>query len=71
MKRTWEHKNKVVSGFTARYNVNRLVYYEIHEMYVDAAAREKRYKNWRRKWKLNLIEKANPSWRDLYIEICT
>ena len=70
VKRTWVHKNKVVSGFTARYNVNRLVYYEVHEMYVDAAAREKRYKNWRRKWKLDLIEKANPLWRDLYIEIC-
>lgn len=70
IKRTWEHKNKVIAGFTARYNVHMLVYYEAHELYVEAARREKRFKNWPRQWKINLIEKINPEWRDLYEEIC-
>ena len=56
MKRAWEHKNKVSPGFTARYNVHILVYYEVHETYVEAARREKRFKNWCRQWKLNLIQ---------------
>ncbi|KTD19137.1 Excinuclease ABC, C subunit-like protein [Legionella lansingensis] len=67
--RVWEHKNKLTPGFTAKYNVHRLVYYEIHETYVGAARREKRFKNWSRQWKLNLIEDLNPEWRDLYEEI--
>ena len=70
IKRTWEHKNKFIPGFTAKYNVHMLVYYEIHELYIEAARREKRFKNWPRQWKLNLIEKFNPEWRDLYEEIC-
>lgn len=70
IKRTWEHKNKVIPGFTARYNVYALVYYEVHETYVEAARREKRFKNWCRQWKLNLIEELNPEWRDLYEDIC-
>jgi len=55
--RTWEHKNNVISGFTAKYNVHILVYYEIHATYtyIEAARREKRFKNWCRQWKLNLI----------------
>ena len=56
IKRVWEHKNKVIPGFTARYNAGILVYYEVHESYVEAARREKRFKNWCRQWKLNLIE---------------
>ena len=48
-----------------------LVYYETHETYVEAARREKRFKNWCRQWKLNLIEDLNPEWRDLYEEICS
>ena len=52
------------------YNVHRLVYYETHASYLEAARREKRLKNWNRQWKLNLIEKLNPTWRDLYDEIC-
>ena len=48
-----------------------LVYYEIHTTYVEAARREKRFKNWPRQWKLNLIEKMNPAWNDLYEEICS
>jgi putative endonuclease len=71
VRRVWEHKNKVIRGFTEKYNVNQLVYYEVHELYVEAARREKRFKNWHRKWKLNLIEKFNPTWRDLYQEICS
>lgn len=71
VRRVWEHKNKVIHGFTEKYNVNQLVYYEIHELYVEAATREKRFKNWCRQWKLNLIEEFNPTWRDLYEEICS
>jgi putative endonuclease len=70
IKRTWEHKNKVIPSFTAKYDVNMLVYYEMHELYIEAARREKRFKNWPRQWKINLIEKLNPEWRDLYEEIC-
>ena len=70
IKRTWEHKNKVISGFTAQYNVLKLVYYEVHELYIEAARLEKRFKNWPRQWKINLIEGINPEWCDLYEEIC-
>lgn len=70
IKRAWEHKNKVIPGFTAKYNVHILVYYEVHATYVEAARREKRFKNWCRQWKLNLIEELNPEWRDLYEDIC-
>jgi len=69
-KRVWEHKNKLILGFTAKYNIHMLVYYETHETYVEAARREKRFKNWCKQWKLNLIEELNPEWRDLYEEIC-
>jgi putative endonuclease len=70
IKRAWEHKNKVIPGFTTKYNVHILVYYEVHEIYLEAARREKRFKNWCRQWKLNLIEGLNPEWRDLYEDIC-
>ena len=70
IKRVWEHKNNLIPGFTAKYNVHILVYYEVHETYVEVARREKRFKNWCRQWKLNLIEDLNPEWRDLYEEIC-
>ena len=69
IKRAWEHKNNLILGFTARYSVHILVYYELHETYIEAARREKRFKNWSRQWKLNLIEKLNPEWSDLYEEI--
>ena len=72
IKRVWEHKNQVIpSSFTARYNVHMLVYYEIHGTSIEAARHETRFKNWCRKWKLNLIEEFNPRWRDLYDEICS
>jgi putative endonuclease len=65
-KRTWEHKNEVVDGFTKKYSIKRLVYYEAHDRFEDAQEREKSIKRWRREWKVNLIEKANPDWNDLY-----
>ena len=68
-KRVWEHKNGMVEGFTKRYNVHRLVWYEIHESMESAITREKRIKEWKRAWKLALIEGANPEWEDLYFTI--
>jgi len=69
VRRIWEHKNNEIPGFTKKYHVHQLVYYEVHQEYTEAARREKRFKNWCRKWKLNMIEKFNPTWRDLYEEI--
>lgn len=71
IQRVWAHKNKVIKGFTEKYNVNQLVFYEEYDLYVEAARREKRLKNWQRKWKLDLIEKFNPNWCDLYHDICS
>ena len=68
-KRIWEHKNNIVRGFTAKYHVHQLVYYEAHQNIMEAARRERRLKNWCREWKLNIIEKFNPTWHDLYDEI--
>ena len=65
-KRIWEHKNRMVEGFTKRYDVHHLVWYELHETMESAIQREKQIKEWKRKWKLELIESANPNWRDLY-----
>lgn len=65
-KRVWEHKNDAVEGFTKRYGVHRLVYYELHEDMVSAIAREKQIKKWNRVWKLELIEEDNPDWLDLW-----
>jgi len=59
----------MVEGFTKRYQVHRLVYYEQHGDVKEAITREKQIKKWRRRWKINLIEKTNPSWRDLYEEL--
>jgi putative endonuclease len=69
IKRIWEHKNDLVKGFTKHYNVHRLVWYELHESLESAITREKRLKNWKRKWKLELIESKNPKWEDLYHKI--
>jgi putative endonuclease len=66
VKRIWEHKNNMVEGFTRRYDVHQLVWYEQHESMESAIKREKRLKEWKRKWKLELIESANPNWKDLY-----
>ncbi|MBN1594452.1 GIY-YIG nuclease family protein [candidate division FCPU426 bacterium] len=66
IKRVWEHKNDLVEGFTKRYRVHDLVWYEIHESMEIAIAREKAMKEWKRSWKIELIEKENPEWLDLY-----
>ena len=69
VKRVWEHKNDVVEGFTKRYGVHMLVWFELHENMLDAISREKAIKEWKRKWKLDLIEAVNPDWRDLYFDL--
>ena len=69
LKRVYEHKNNIVRGFTEKYNVHILVYYETYTNIYDAITREKRMKKWKRKWKIELIEKSNSQWRDLYSDI--
>jgi len=69
IKRVWEHKNDLVQGFTRRYGVHQLVWYELHETMESAIQREKRLKEWERNWKLRLIESSNPDWEDLYHRI--
>ena len=64
--RMWQHKNDLVEGFTKKYGIHTLVYYEVHEDMRSAINREKQIKKWKRAWKLALIEKQNPTWRDLY-----
>jgi putative endonuclease len=68
-KRSWEHKNDLLDGFTKKYGVHRLVYYELHGNVVSAITREKLLKKWNRAWKLELIEQGNPDWKDLWQEI--
>ena len=69
IKRIWEHKNKAIEGFTQKYNVDKLVYFEQYRDLENAIKREKRLKKYNRQWKLELIEKENPEWRDLYNEL--
>ena len=69
VKRVWQHKSDFVGGFTREYAVHDLVYYELHGDMAAAISREKRLKKWNRAWKLKLIERMNPDWRDLYREI--
>ena len=66
VRRAYEHKSHDVPGFSARYGVDRLVWFETHDNPSDAIAREKALKKWRRDWKMRLIEEQNPEWRDLY-----
>ena len=68
--RVWEHKNEITGGFTKRYRIQTLVWYEMHDTMDTAINREKALKKWNRSWKIELIEKDNPQWRDLYGEIC-
>jgi putative endonuclease len=68
-RRIYEHKTKSVKGFTSRYGVHMLVWYETYEEIDDAIGREKSLKKWERAWKLKLIEDFNPAWRDLYYEL--
>ncbi len=69
IQRTFVHKNDIIEGFTKKYQVHRLVHYEVFEDRDEALKREKQLKKWHRKWKLELIEKNNPDWKDLYDEI--
>ncbi len=64
--RVWQHKNDVHEGFTKKYGVHRLVWYEVTSDVEEAILREKQMKKWRRQWKINLIEEENPNWNDLY-----
>ncbi len=67
--RVWQHQNQLVEGFTKRYGVHTLVLYEVHATMESAIVREKAIKNWKRAWKIALIEKSNSQWRDLYEEL--
>jgi len=69
VRRTYEHKNDLADGFTRKYEVHRLVYFEQHDDIETAIAREKRLKRWNRSWKIRLIEETNPNWDDLYTGI--
>ena len=69
LRRVWERKTKAVPGFTTKYSVDRLVWFEPHETLESALLREKRIKEWRRTWKIQLIERNNPHWLDLYHEL--
>jgi len=69
IRRVYEHRHKLMPGFTSRYDVVRLVWFECYDDPSNAIAREKEIKKWRRQWKIELIEKSNPDWRDLYDEI--
>ena len=69
-KRVYEHKNDLAEGFTKKYQVHNLVYFEKTQDIESAIKREKQLKKWNRKWKLDLIEENNPKWNDLYEEIC-
>ena len=69
VQRVWQHRNKATDGFTRRYNVHSLVWYELHETMENAINREKALKKWNRAWKIKLIELTNPLWEDLYEQI--
>lgn len=69
IRRIFEHKNKLIEGFTEQYDVNLLVWYESSESIESAIAYEKKLKRWRREWKIEMIEKQNPEWVDLYQQI--
>ena len=68
-RRIWEHKSEVIEGFTKRYGLHTLVYAEFHTTMAEAISRGKRIKNWRRAWKITLVEQLNPGWRDLSDQI--
>ncbi len=69
VKRVWQHRNGVIAGFTKRHGTKMLVWREAHESRESAFVRERQIKKWNRVWKLELIEKENPAWRDLWDEI--
>jgi putative endonuclease len=69
LKRIWQHREGIFEGFTKQYRVIQLVWYETHTDIMEAARREKLIKRWNRDWKVNLVQKMNPGWRDLYADI--
>jgi len=69
IKRVWEHKEDVVPGFTKRYKVHMLVWFEVHETMDAAITREKQIKKWNREWKIRRITETNPDWKDLYFDL--
>ena len=69
VRRVWQHKNGLIEGFTKRYGLKMLVWMEVQDSIESAIRREKSLKNWHRRWKIELIERENPAWRDLYSEI--
>ena len=69
IQRIWQHRNEVIEGFSSKYHLHQLVYYEQHSNMDAAISREKQLKKWNRSWKIRLIEQTNPQWRDLYDEI--
>jgi putative endonuclease len=71
IKRIWQHREGLAEGFTKRYGIKDLVWYEIHSDITEAIRREKQIKKWDRAWKVELIQKTNPGWRDLYADITT
>jgi putative endonuclease len=70
VQRIWQHKESLIEGFSKKYGIKNLVYYELHPDMESAILREKRIKKWNRSWKIELIEEMNPEWEDLYSEIC-
>jgi putative endonuclease len=70
IQRVWQHREHCVPGFTTKYSVDQLVWFETHEDIMEAITREKQIKEWKRAWKIELIQKDNPHWRDLYDDIC-
>lgn len=69
IKRVWQHRNKVVDGFSKQHNIHLLVWYEIHADITAAITREKQIKHWNRDWKIKLIQSTNPAWQDLYLTL--
>jgi len=69
IKRVWQHREGLADGFSKQYGVKNLVWYEVHTDITEAIRREKQIKKWDRRWKVELIQKGNPRWRDLYAEI--
>ena len=69
IKRVWQHKSDLVEGFTKRHRIHRLVYFEQHETMDAAITRERQIKEWKRAWKIRLIEQMNPRWRDLFDDL--
>lgn len=69
VRRSYEHRNSLIDGFAKKYNLKMLVYFEVFDIVEDAILREKRLKKWNRQWKIDMIEKSNPGWMDLYDQI--